>query len=298
MMLFALLTRVRSWFRVQEPATPVCPPTKPKSRYVVTKDVAATLFNEFAEHRRTARGNEEIGWLLVGHRSGTEIHVIGTIPAGTHRDASAVHVSFDSEAQTLASRIIRQVDRRLQIVGIVHTHPGSMRHPSEGDLQGDRQWIQQLQHAEAIFAIGTADGDASEPNGLHFSWYALGVDDDDYRAVEMDFAAGADAGSPLREIWDVVESRSGPLNRICRLYAAVRLGIINEDEATWLRATLALPWTGQQLYLLLSSTEARYYWENGQSFIAIDLQEADIEIAVLMILMELTRKQTEQSPSS
>lgn len=302
------LTRIKAWFGgPKSPPIIHVPPALPRtqSRYFVAQGVLATLFDEYADHRQSLRGNEEIGWLLLGRRSDDEIHVVGTIPAGTHRDASAVHVSFDIEAQTLASRIVRQTDRRLQIVGIVHTHPGSMRHPSDGDLHGDKQWIRQLQYAEGLFAIGTADGRASAANasttvvnGLCFSWYALGADDADYRRAEIDVLAGADVGSPLRDIWAAVEWSNKPINRICQLFAAVRLGIITEDGVAWVRVAIVLPWPGQQLYILLSTTEVRYYWEDGQSLVAIDPQEADIEVALLMILTELTRKQAEPWPKS
>ena len=56
------------------------------------------------------------------------------------------------------SRIVRQTDRRLTIVGVVHTHPGSLRHPSDGDFRGDSEWVASLRGGEGVFGIGTADG--------------------------------------------------------------------------------------------------------------------------------------------
>ena len=36
------------------------------ARVVLSEGVADTLFSDYAEHRRSARGDEEIGWTLLG----------------------------------------------------------------------------------------------------------------------------------------------------------------------------------------------------------------------------------------
>src|SRR5262249_58506485 len=105
-----------------------------------------------AEH-----GDEETGWVLMGLRERDEAIALATLPAGTQRDAGVAHVRFNSSGQALASRIVRQTDRRLVILGVVHTHPGSLRHPSDGDFQGDSHWVKQLRGGEGVFGIGTAD---------------------------------------------------------------------------------------------------------------------------------------------
>src|SRR5439155_13588721 len=104
------------------------------------------------------------------------------------RDAGEAHVWITGPAHLLASRIVRQQDRGLAMLGVVHTHPGSLRHPSRGDLRGDREWVPQLRGGEGVFGIGTADA-TTEPGGtpisshpkphvqclgdLRFSWYSL-----------------------------------------------------------------------------------------------------------------------------
>ena len=108
----------------------------------MTDQVCRTLFEEFGEHRRSQRGEEEIGWVLLGVREEADALVMATLPAGAHRSAGVAHVRFNSDGQALASRIVRQWDRRLSMVGVVHTHPGSLRHPSEGDYQGAREWLE------------------------------------------------------------------------------------------------------------------------------------------------------------
>src|SRR5207244_3069537 len=97
---------------------------------VLTDGVGRTLFEEYAAHRTEARGEEETGWLLLGLREARQAVVLATLPAGTQREASASHVRFNTNGQAMGSRIVRQMDRRLTIVGLVHTHPGSLRHPS------------------------------------------------------------------------------------------------------------------------------------------------------------------------
>ena len=151
-------------------------------RVLLTDEVQRTLFAGYAAHRQGSRGGEEIGWVMLGVRREDDVLVLATLPAGTARSASNVHVRFDSEAQALGSRVVRQQDKRLTIVGVVHTHPGSLRHPSEGDYQGDSQWVGRLRGGEGVFGIGTADGDsrsdrASSPHmqtegPLCYSWYA------------------------------------------------------------------------------------------------------------------------------
>jgi len=123
----------------------------------MTDGVGHTLFDGYATHRAEARGDEETGWVLLGLREQSQAVVLATLPAGAQCDASVSHVRFNSMAQAVGSRIVRQAERRLTILGVVHTHPGSLRHPSDGDYAGDSQWVRHLRGGEGIFAIGTAD---------------------------------------------------------------------------------------------------------------------------------------------
>ncbi len=160
---------------------------QPLHRVTLTDEVCRAFFSEYAAHRQSARGHEETGWVLLGLREETEAIVLATLPAGTERNAGVAHVRFNSTAQALASRIVRQADRRLTMLGVVHTHPGSLRHPSDGDYRGDSQWVGRLRGKEGIFGIGTADEDAdAAPVYVRqiksnvqcfapycFSWYSL-----------------------------------------------------------------------------------------------------------------------------
>ena len=160
---------------------------RPLKRLLLADEVARVLFDEYASHRATDRGDEETGWVLLGWREPDEAIALATLPAGADREAGEAHVRFNSSAQTVASRIVRQADKRLTLLGVVHTHPGSLRHPSDGDFRGDIRWVGQLRGGEGVFGIGTANGKYVDPmeelrqprpniqcrRDLCFNWYSL-----------------------------------------------------------------------------------------------------------------------------
>jgi proteasome lid subunit RPN8/RPN11 len=291
------LVRLFTWEK-REPRVerPAAAPTG--LEYITLADgVAHTLRDDYAEHRQSDRGHEEIGWILLGIRQGNEAIALAALPAGADRDAGATHVQFNAEAQVLASRILRQGDKRLQMIGVVHTHPGSMRTPSDGDWEGDSRWVAQLRGGEGVFAIGTADARAEEAaphlqvfTDTCFSWYALSASDRVYRPLPLRITAGLDLAQPLRSVWDAIETHSAPLNRLCRQLARVQFEIVDEDEQIVLCVKIGLTEKNQQLRLLLSEMEARYYWEREGELIAIDPHETQPDRAVYLILAELAKE--------
>src|SRR5689334_7121618 len=66
---------------------PTRPDYQPLERVLLTDGVGRTLFEEYGEHQAGARGDEETGWVLLGVREEKEAVVLGTLPAGTERDA-------------------------------------------------------------------------------------------------------------------------------------------------------------------------------------------------------------------
>ncbi|MBI2806752.1 MAG: Mov34/MPN/PAD-1 family protein [Planctomycetes bacterium] len=297
--MIAWLCRLLFWWK--RPAAlapqPVASLTR-LERIILTDGVARTLFEDYAEHRRSARGHEEIGWVLLGLRQGDEAIALAALPAGTSRDAGAAHVQFDAEAQGLASRIVRQRDKRLQILGVVHTHPGDLREPSDGDLHGDSRWVGALRGGEGVFAIGTADAHSNEAAGAHvqrlgdlcFCWYALGVGERRYRTLPVQVTLGPDLAQRIRTVWAVIESNTKALEYLCRLFAKVEFDILNDDPDNLLAVKISLAESGQQIRLLLSTAEARYYWERDGEVIAIDPREEDLVRAVFLILAELAKE--------
>jgi len=270
-------------------------------RVRVTDQACRTMFEEFAAHRRSQRGDEEIGWVLLGVREERDALVLATLPAGANRSAGVAHVRFNSSGQALASRIVRQWDKRLAMVGVVHTHSGSLRHPSEGDYQGDSLWVGQLRGGDGIFGIGTAD--AKRLNGtpvaqqlehhrqtfgeLSFSWYALGNGDKRYRKLPLEVTLGPDLAKPLHPVWDTVETHAEGLDCLCRQQAGMSFDIVNGTEGPALVAQVPLADKGSFLRIVLEREEVRYFvWHDGM-FTTVDPEADTVSRGVYLILAEL-----------
>jgi proteasome lid subunit RPN8/RPN11 len=270
-------------------------------RVLVTDQVCRTMFEEFEEHQRSERGDEEIGWVLLGLREENEAVVTATLPAGANRSAGVAHVRFNSNGQALGSRIVRQWDKRLAMLGVVHTHPGSLRHPSEGDFQGDSLWVGQLRGGDGIFGIGTAD--AKKTNGavvaqrperhrqvmgeLCFSWYALGEGDSRYRKLSLEVTLGPDLARPLHPVWDVIETHAEALDCLCRQQAGVTFDVSAGAEGPALKARIPLAEKESVLQVILERDEARYFVQHEGALSAVDPDEAHVDRAVYLILAEL-----------
>jgi proteasome lid subunit RPN8/RPN11 len=281
------------------PAAPV--PYEPLRRLLLTDGVGRTLFEEFTAHRATARGSEETGWLLLGLRERDEAVALATLPAGTQRDAGYAHVLFDSAGQALGSRIVRQGNRRLAALGVVHTHPGSLRHPSEGDHEGDSRWVAQRRGGDGVFGIGTADADGEDdfarqprPNvqvlgELCFSWYALAAGERRYRPLPVELTLGPDLARPLHDVWPTIEYHAERLDRLYRQQAKVVCEVV-EDDGPALAVTLPLAENGRALHVLLRDRTARYFVHlDGQAF-AVEPPGASIEQSVYLLLAELAAR--------
>ena len=276
----------------------------PLRRVVLADGVAHTLFEEYAEHRDQDRGEEETGWVLLGLRHADEVVVLATLPAGAGRDAGVAHVRFASDGQALASCIVRQNDRRLTIVGVVHTHPGSLRHPSEGDLRGDREWVRHLRGREGIFAIGTADASAEagslfayQPRPsvqclgeLRFSWYALRAGESAYRPLSIEMTIGPDLARPLHSIWPVLEAHAERIDRLYRQQAGMTFEVANDEWGPGLLLQIPLAEPGSALRVLMREKEIRYYVvRNGEVF-AVDHGDELVDRGVYLLLAELAAR--------
>jgi len=271
---------------------------------VLTDEVSRTLFEEYAGHRAGDRGGEETGWVLLGVRDATTATVLATLPAGAERDAGEAHVRFNSSAQALASRIVRQRDRRLALLGVVHTHPGSLRHPSHGDLRGDRAWVPQLRGGEGVFGIGTADAGSSDdtrigsnpqPNaqclaGLRFTWYTLAAGAKAYRGVPVGLTIGPDLAKELRPVWAAVEAHAERLDRLARQQARVRFEVVEGRTGAALAVVVALADPDRAVRAVIEGKETRYYYEAGGEVFQTDLPDAAPDQAVYLLLAELAAR--------
>jgi proteasome lid subunit RPN8/RPN11 len=284
---------------LEAPAAPFAP--QPLERVVLTDGVSRTLFEEYAAHRAGQRGDEETGWLLLGVREEGCAVMLATLPAGAGRDAGHAHVRFNSAAQALASRVVRQADRRLTLLGVVHTHPGSLRHPSDGDYRGDSQWVGQLRGKEGVFAIGTADGRPGpnpalawqpKPHAqclgpMRLSWYALAEGDRAYRPVPVELTLGPDLARPLRPVWAVIEAHAERLGRLASQQARVRFEVVEGRNGAALAVTVPLAEPGTAIRAHLEGKEARYYLLRDGNLFAADLREERVDQGVYLLLAEL-----------
>jgi proteasome lid subunit RPN8/RPN11 len=278
------------------------PPSYQRLRKVVlTDEVSRTLFQEYTAHREGNRGDEEIGWVLLGQREVDHAVVLATLPAGTQRNAGVAHVQFNSSAQALASRIVRQWDKRLTMLGVVHTHPGSLRHPSAGDYQGDSQWVGRLRGGEGIFGIGTADGPSGngvavshQPlphvqtlGGALLSWYTLARDDRRYRPVEVELTLGPDLALPLHGIWPTLETFAESLERLCVQQAGVSFQVVSDKDNPALGMTLKLAEPGATFRVVMADHKAAYYLHRGEILLSVDPPSDKVDQSVYLILAEL-----------
>lgn len=253
---------------------------------VLTDEVSRTLFSEYASHRKSDRGSEEIGWVLLGLREADRVVVLATLPAGAERDAGEAHVRFNSDAQALASRIVRQTDKRLALLGVVHTHPGRMRQPSNGDYEGDRHWVKNLRGGEGVFGIGTVDAQTvanPTPVGGHprehiltfedlrFDWYTLEGNDTRYHPVPVELTLGPDLAAPMRAVWPIVETHAARLDWLTLVMSKVRFEIPPEAEPPVLVVTIGLGEPGIRVRILLERKRVRYIYEAGETAFQADL---------------------------
>jgi proteasome lid subunit RPN8/RPN11 len=288
------------------PSAPPLPTAyQPLQRVLLTDGVAHTLFEEFAGHRAEARGDEETGWILLGLRETDQAVVLATLPAGAERDAGVAHVQFNSSGQALGSRIVRQADRRLTMLGVVHTHPGSLRHPSDADFRGDSPWVRHLRGREGVFAIGTADGQATpgalfaeqpRPNvqclgELCLSWYALGHDDPAYRTVPVGLTLGPDLARPLHSIWLTIEAHAERLERLFRQQAGITFDVASEGERRWLVMHVPLAGPSQVLRVLLQEKQVRYFLVRDDELLEVDCGEERVDRGVYLLLADLAAKE-------
>jgi len=320
-MLHGVVSAARKWLQelnrmLVRPHPPVAPgrpsavappqPLQSLEGVRLTDGVARTLFEEFAAHRAASRGEEETGWVLLGLREAHQAVVLATLPAGAQRDASISHVRFNSMAQAVASRIVRQADRRLTILGVVHTHPGSLRHPSDGDYQGDRQWVRHLRGGAGIFGIGTADGTtrqgtlfAEQPlsnvqtwGGLRLSWYALGVDDSRYRPLPVVLTMGPDLARPLHAVWITLEAHAERLERLYRQQAGVSLAVANDAHrgpGLVVQVPLAEPDTAVRAFV--TEKEVTYDLVHDGQVLAVNPGECRVDRGIYLLLAELAAQE-------
>jgi proteasome lid subunit RPN8/RPN11 len=304
----------RTLFRERRPPAPVAAPPSPLPavRYRrlagvrLTDGVNHTLFEEFAAHRAGGGEDVETGWVLLGLREADEAVVLATLPAGADADAGVTHVRFNSDAQAVASRIVRQQDKRLTILGVVHTHPGSLRRPSDGDFRGDSRWVKHLRGRDGVFGIGTADAPATSAaadliaqqprphvqmwRGLRFSWYALAAGDSDYRPLPLLAALGPDLARPLHPLWPALEAHAPRIDRLARQQVGLRFEVADDDWGPSLVLHIPLAEAESAVRVLVRPKEVRYYLVRSGEVYEVDHADACLDRGVYLLLAEVAAR--------
>jgi hypothetical protein len=285
------------------PETPAAPfVAEPLKRVRLTDGVSRTLFEEYARHREGESGDEEIGWVLLGLRKRDEAIALATLPAGGQRDAGVAHVRFNSLGQAVGSRVVHQQDPRLTTLGVVHTHPGSLRHPSQGDYEGDSVWVRHLRGGEGVFGIGTADmkhtaglvAENPRPNvqvfgELCFSWYSLRAGRRKYEPLAVDLTLGPDVARPLHDVWPALEEHAPALERLFRQQAGLRCQVSDGKPPT-LAVNVPLAEPGRGVIVLLTEGEVRYLVRQGEQVFAVDPGAKSVDQGVYLLLAELAAR--------
>jgi len=280
------------------------PPLTSLRRVSLADDVSRTLFAEYAAHRKSERGSEETGWVLLGIRRGDEAVVLATLPAGAGREAGEAHVRFNSAAQAFASRVVRQGHRQLTLLGVVHTHPGSLRHPSSGDYRGDIEWVANLRGGEGVFGIGTADAAPNPDAGISWqpapnvqclgelclSWYALGKKDRNYRPLPVELTIGPDLAAPLRPVWEELETHAERLDRLARQLNGLTFNVTPGHQKSALTVTVPLPDDGRSIRVEMEGKAVRYRLITNDGPMAADLREDRVDVGVFLMLSELAAR--------
>jgi hypothetical protein len=227
--------------------------------------------------------------------------VLATLPAGTQRDASASHVRFNTNGQAMGSRIVRQMDRRLTIVGLVHTHPGSLRHPSDGDYSGDSCWVEHLRGREGVFGIGTADGQNEDETlfvhqprphvqrlgALSLAWYSLGAEDANYRHLPVSMTLGPDLARPLHRVWSMLEAHAAQLERLYRQQTGISFDVVGGDEKPGLAMNVPLAEPGNAVRVVMREDRVRYYLVRDGELYGADCAEERVDRGVYLLLAAL-----------
>jgi proteasome lid subunit RPN8/RPN11 len=279
-------------------------PLAPLRRVLLADDVSRALFAEYAAHRASDRGAEETGWALLGLRRADEAVVLASLPAGAGREADEAHVRFNAAAQALASRVVRQGYRQLSLLGVVHTHPGSLRHPSSGDYRGDVRWVANLRGKEGLFAIGTADAEPPPDAGISWqpapnvqclgelcpSWYTLAEGDKNYHPLPVELTIGPDLATPLRPVWDELEAHAERLDRLARQLSGLRFEVAAGHQKPVLALTVPLPDDGRAIRVELEGKAVRYRLLTPDGALAADLREDRVDVGVFLMLSELAAR--------
>ncbi len=273
-------------------------------RYVsICSGVGQTIVDGYRNHLNQDRGEEETGWLLMGYRKKKHAIISAAVPAGEFREASSTHVKFNSLAQVVAGRLLRQLHDNLEVLGLFHTHPGKLRHPSSGDFQGDIQWVKKLPGKQGVFGIGTVDSDSSIPSsfstkiapntftmsGMRFDWFSLASGDANYNKIPVRWILGNDLAKPLHYVWDAMEIHAGEIEKVLAQQAKASCGITQGPKGHQLTISIPLAGTAGKILVFIFKDKVQYFFEKNEQLFEVDILEEKIDRGVYLVLAELAK---------
>lgn len=278
----------------------------PLKSILITSGVGETLARGFRLHLDGERGDEEIGWLLMGFREKDKAVVLAAIPSGDMREASGTHVRFNSRAQAIAGRILKKREPRLEVLGLFHTHPGTLRRPSSGDFRGDIEWIEKIPGKQGVFGIGTVEDQskstsheyysrfvspfAYQRDGLRFSWYSLGHGDTNYHEIRTRWALGDDISQFLHPAWMVIEKNANGIERILAQQTGSTCDVVPFQGTSSFCVAVPTAYPRGVIRAFILEKNVKYFFEQNEQQYAIDVQENEVDRGIYLVLAELGKK--------
>jgi proteasome lid subunit RPN8/RPN11 len=270
---------------------------------LISSGVGQTLVQGYRNHLNQERGDEETGWLLMGYREKKHAVVVAAVPSGEFREASSTHVKFNSQAQVVAGRLLRQLHDKLEVLGLFHTHPGRLRHPSSGDYQGDIQWVKKLPGKQGVFGIGTVDHESPirgefatkiaintfSMTGMRFDWFSLASGDSNYVKVPIRWTLGEDLAKPLHVVWDAMEIHAGEIEKVLAQQAKATCGITQGAAGHQLTLSIPLAGSAGKIIVFIFKDKVQYFFEKNEQLFAVDIQEDKVDRGVYLVLAELSK---------
>lgn len=294
-------------------------PAIPTGTVRIHKGVLDTMFEDFQKHKETDRGEEETGWMLLGRREAGVVIIEAALPPGEFRDAGTAHVNVNSTAISVAMRVLKKSHPRLDVIGMAHTHPGSLDRPSEGDYRGDIVWVRKLPGRQGVFAIGVwefdepvnfLDDDANQGSGdvrepvppiapvscfrdgrSRFNWFSLSEGDGWYKACPMEPVAGDDFGQSVRQHWEVLEHFAGSIDRLLQMQPGMRMGLLPVSDGVAPAMVLCQPLArdGEELQVVLQGRDARFFRMSAEEIDELQAPRERLDTAFFEVMAELTR---------
>ena len=155
----------RAWIRERNPTLgrraksvpATTAPYPPLRRLTLTDEVSRTLFEEYAVHRRSNRGDEETGWTLLGIRDGDEAIILATLARRgalqRRRRSRSIQQLGPGAGQSNPSPEGSPTDDARR-----RPHaPGQPETSKRRRLPGRPPWVSVLRGGEGVFGIGTVD---------------------------------------------------------------------------------------------------------------------------------------------